>query len=81
VKCGGSCSTHKATKAGTFSWHFVRMVFQKLVCDCDAAEWHNPCVHTGAVERRLIRAAYRAMNPAEREAFRRTMAGFRAKAA
>lgn len=80
VKCGGSCSTHKATKAGTFSWHFVRLKFQAFFCDCDGAAWGVPCVHVGAVERRLIRASYRSMTPAEREQWRE-LTGMKARAA
>ena len=81
VKCFGTCRTHAVVKAGAVAWHIVRMKFQSFFCDCDGAQWGNPCVHVGAVERRLIRASYRALSPAERAEFRKRMAGFSARAA
>lgn len=81
VKCSGSCEKHRGTKAGTFSWHFIRQVFQKLVCDCDGSAWGAACYHVGAVERKLIRQEYRKLSPEERAIFRQTLAGFQVKAA
>jgi len=64
VKCHGTCEK----KCG---YHEVREIAGLLECDCEGwALYHNPCLHRAAVERRLLREAYRKLDPLERKHFR-----------